>query len=124
MFVKNQEKLTLVDNFIEAIKVEKDLVAISNDLGDEEDEFSMESYMDRVISQLQDEITNLKKNKGEGKNLLRIELVQTLPLRFLQPQESIWRTMLWKFFVALIVCITLRKLVHNSLTHSMHHYFH
>ena len=39
MFVKNQEKLTLVDNFAEAIKVEKDLEAISNYLGDEEDIF-------------------------------------------------------------------------------------
>ena len=27
----------------------------------------MESDLDRVISQLQDEISNLKKNKGEGK---------------------------------------------------------
>ena len=35
MSVKNQENLTLVDNFAEAIKVEKDLEAISNYLGDE-----------------------------------------------------------------------------------------
>jgi hypothetical protein len=49
MFVKNQEKQTLVDNFVEVIKVEKDLEAISNYLGDEENEFSMELYMDRVI---------------------------------------------------------------------------
>ena len=40
MFVKNQEKLTLVDNFVEAIKVEKDLVALSNYMGDEENEAS------------------------------------------------------------------------------------
>ena len=50
MFVKNQEKLTLVDNFVVAIKVEKDLETISNYLVDEEDEVSMESYLDRVIS--------------------------------------------------------------------------
>ena len=67
MSVKNQEKLTLVDNFVEAIKVEKDLETISNYLGDEEDEVSMESDMDRVILQLQDEIMDLKRNKGEGK---------------------------------------------------------
>ena len=34
MFVKNQEKLTPVDNFGEDIKVEKDLEAISSYLGD------------------------------------------------------------------------------------------
>ena len=67
MFVKNQEKKTLVDNFAKAIKVQEDLEAISNYLGNEEDEVLMESYLDRVISQLQDEITNLKRNKGEGK---------------------------------------------------------
>ena len=38
MFVKNQEKQTLADNFMEAIKVEKDLKEISNYLGDEENE--------------------------------------------------------------------------------------
>jgi hypothetical protein len=42
MFVKNQEKLTLVDNFVEDIKVEKDLEALSSCLGDEEDEVLME----------------------------------------------------------------------------------
>jgi hypothetical protein len=67
MFVKNQEKQNLVDNFVEAFKVEKDLEAISNYLGDEENEVSMESDMERVISQLQDEIKNMKTNKGEGK---------------------------------------------------------
>ena len=67
MFVKNQEKRSLVDNFAKAIIVEKDLEAISSYLGDEEEEVSMESDMDRVISKLQDETTNLKMNKGEGK---------------------------------------------------------
>lgn len=41
MFVKNQEKQTMVDSVLEAIKVEKDLEAISNYLGDEENEVSM-----------------------------------------------------------------------------------
>ena len=67
MFVKNQEKITLVDNCAEAIKVEKDLEAISSCLGDEEDEVLMESDMDRIISQFKDEITNLKRNKGQRK---------------------------------------------------------
>jgi hypothetical protein len=49
MFVENQEKQTLGDNFVEGIKVE-DLEAISNYLGDEENEISMESDIDRVIS--------------------------------------------------------------------------
>ena len=123
MFGKNQEKLTLVDNFGEAIQVEKDFETMFSFLGEEENEILMESDLERVISQLQDEITNLKKNKGEGKKHGR-KLVLTLPLKFLQLQESIWRTMLWIIFVTLIVHITLRKLVQNSLTHSMHYYFH
>jgi hypothetical protein len=56
-----------VDNFAEAIKVEKDLEAISNYMGDEENEASTESDMERVILQLQDEITNLERNKVERK---------------------------------------------------------
>ena len=71
MFVKNQEKLTLVDNFAEDIQVEKDFETVYICLGDEEDEILMESYLERVISQLQDEITNLKKNKGEGKKPIK-----------------------------------------------------
>ena len=124
MFVRNQEKLTPVDNFVEAIEVEKDLEALSSCLGEEEDEVLMGSNLDRVISQLQDEITNLKKDKGEGISLSRRKLLLALPLKFLQLQESIWRTMLWIIFVTLIVHITLRKLVQISLTHSMHYYFH
>ena len=38
MFVNNQEKQTLVDNFAEPIKVDKDLATISNYLGDEGNE--------------------------------------------------------------------------------------
>ena len=56
--------------------------------------------------------------------LTKIKLVRTLPFVFLQLQESIWRTMLWIIFVALIVHFTMIKLVQNSLTHSMHYYFH
>ena len=67
IFVKNQEILTLVENFEEAIQVEKDLEELSSCLGEEEDEVLIESNLDRVISQLQDEITDMKKNKGEGK---------------------------------------------------------
>ena len=52
MFVNNWEKQTLVDNFAEAIKVEKDLATISNYLGDEENEALIESNMERVILQL------------------------------------------------------------------------
>ena len=54
-----------MDNFAESIQVEKDLEALSSCLGEEEDGVLMESDLDRVISQLQDEITNLKKNRGE-----------------------------------------------------------
>ena len=65
MFVKNQEKLTLVDNFAESIQVEKDFGTMSSCLGEEED--LTESNLERVISQIQDEISNLKMNKGQGK---------------------------------------------------------
>ena len=62
MFVKTQRKLTLVDNFAEAIQVEKDFETMSSCLGEEED--LTESDLERVISQIQDEIANLKRNKG------------------------------------------------------------
>ena len=45
MFVKTQRKLTLVDNFAEAIQVEKDYEIMSSCLGDEEEE-----DMERIIS--------------------------------------------------------------------------
>ena len=67
MFVKTQRKLTLVDSFVESIQVEMDFETMSSCLGKEEEEILMESDLERVISQIQDEITNLKKNKGEGK---------------------------------------------------------
>ena len=80
MFVKNQEKLTLVDNFVEAIKVE-DLEALSGCLGDEKDEVLMESDMDMIISQLMDEVTNLKRNKGEGKKPLKKKISTNTSLK-------------------------------------------
>ena len=83
MFVKTQRKLTLVDNFAEAIQVEKDFETMSICL-EEEDEFLMESYLERVISHIQDEIENMKKNKEKGRNLSRKKLVLTLPLKFLR----------------------------------------
>ena len=81
MFVKNQQKLTLMDNFIEDIKFEKDLEALSSCLGDEEDGVLMESDMDRIISQLKDEITNMKKNKGEGKKPIKKKISTNASLK-------------------------------------------
>ena len=64
---------------MEAIKVEKDLATISTHLGNEESEASTSQKngrknketksggKDRVIFQLQNEIMNLKRNKGEWK---------------------------------------------------------
>ena len=52
-----------MDNFAESIQVEKDLETMFSCLGEEENEILMESDLERVISQLQEEITNLKKNK-------------------------------------------------------------
>ena len=83
MFVKNKEKQTVVDKFAEAIKVEKNLATISNYLGNEENEVSMESNMDRVISQLQDEVLNLKMNKGEGKKHLKKRISTNTSLKVL-----------------------------------------
>ena len=44
---------------------------MSSCLGYEDDEVLMESNMERIISKLKDEITNLKKKKGEGKKLVK-----------------------------------------------------
>ena len=76
MFVKTQIKLTLVDNFAEAIQVEKDLETMSSRLGEEKD--LMESDMERIISKLKDEITNLKKKKGEGKKPIKKKITTSL----------------------------------------------
>jgi hypothetical protein len=81
MFVRNQEKLTLVDNFVDAIQVKKDLEALSSSLGEEEDQVLMESYLERVISQLQDEIANLKKSRGEGKKVVEKKISTSTSLK-------------------------------------------
>ena len=91
MFVK-ERKRTLVEHFLEAIKVEKELASFSSHQGNEENKSSsskkntkkskgilrmdtekkdkehtdMEN-MQRVIKQLTNELIDLKKNKGEGK---------------------------------------------------------
>ena len=41
----------------------------------------METDLDRVISQLQDEITNLKKNKGEGKKPIKQKINTSTSLK-------------------------------------------
>ena len=69
MFVKTQRKLTFMDNFAESIQVEKDFETKSSCLEEEED--LMESDMERIISKLKDEITNMKKKKGEGKKPIK-----------------------------------------------------
>ena len=78
MFVKTQRKLTLVDNFAEAIQVEKDYEIMSSCLGNEKDEVLIESDVERIISQLQDEITKLKKDKGEGKKHIKKKINTSL----------------------------------------------
>ena len=92
MFVKSKETQTLGENLEESIKVEKDLEAISNHPGNEENEASISkkngkknkgsSKMDldkkqkeptnmdsiqRIIKKLTNEIIDLKKSNGEGK---------------------------------------------------------
>ena len=89
MFVKAREKITLAENFLEAIKVEKDLAYISSHQGNEENKPSSSkkrikknkgilrsnvekkekeptdmASMQRVIKQLTNDIIYLKKNKG------------------------------------------------------------
>ena len=90
MFVKAQENRTLVENFIEAMKVEKDIVSISTSQGNEENKpSSLEkntkkkgslrtdsekqdkeptnmASMQRVLKQIMNELIDLKKSKGEG----------------------------------------------------------
>ena len=91
MFVKAQEKRTLAENFIEAMKVEKDIASIYSSQGNEENKpysskkntkkkgiIRMDTEkkdkeptdmgsMHRVIKQLTSEVTDLKKSKGERK---------------------------------------------------------
>lgn len=90
MFVKSKEKWTLAENFQEAIKVEKNLVAISSHSGNKESKSSTSKQngkkskwiykskskdhtdmdnMHRMIKQLKSEVINLKKINGKGKKL-------------------------------------------------------
>ena len=48
----------------------------------------MESYLDRVISQLDDEITNLKKNKGEGEKPFKKKISTNVSLK-IPPTQGI-----------------------------------
>jgi hypothetical protein len=113
-----------VDNFVEAIQVEKDFEKMSSCLGKEKNEILIESDLEMVISQLQDEITYLKNNKGEGKKHVKKKISTNTSLKVPPTPKPIWRNMLWIISVALMVHITLRKLVQNSLTHFVHYYFH
>ena len=83
MLAKRKANKTLKDNFMESIKVEKDLAASSNHLGNEEGEASTlekngkknkETELNgkyRLILQLQNEIMNLKASKREGKKTFK-----------------------------------------------------
>ena len=51
---------------------------MSSCLGNEKDEVLTESVVERIISQLQDEITKLKKDKGEGKKHVRKKINTSL----------------------------------------------
>lgn len=79
MCVKTQRKLTLVDNFAKAIQVQKDFETMSSCLGKEED--LIESDMERIISKLKDEITNIKKKKGEGKKPIKKKISTNTSLK-------------------------------------------
>ena len=91
MFVKAPKKITLAENFIEALQVEKDIASIASSQGNEENKpSSSEKLMkkkgiiktdlekrekeptdmasvQRVLKQITNELIDLKKSKGEGK---------------------------------------------------------
>jgi hypothetical protein len=83
MFVKRKDIKTLEENFEEAIQIEKDLASISTHRDNDEGEASTlekqgkknkelkSDGKDVVIMQLQSEITNLKRNKREGKKPIK-----------------------------------------------------
>ena len=83
MFVKRKEMRTLEEIFEEAIQIEKDLASISTHRDNDESEASTSEKQgkknkelksdgkDVVIMQLQSEITNLKRNKREGKKPIK-----------------------------------------------------
>ena len=115
MFVKAREKRTLAENFLEAIKVEKDLASISSHQGNEENKPSSSeknikknkgilksdtekkekdptdmASMQRVIKQLTNDIINLKKNKGEGKKPFKpFRKTRTNPVPQIPPTSEI-----------------------------------
>ena len=92
MFVKARQKRTLAENFIKALQVEKDIASISSSQGNEENKPSSSektikkkgilktdtekkdkeptdmASMQRVLKQITNELIDLKKRKGEGKN--------------------------------------------------------
>jgi hypothetical protein len=91
MFGKARQKITLAENFIEALQVEKDIASIASSQGNEENKPSLSekpiekkgilkidtekndqeptdmASMQRVLKQITNELIDLKKNKGEGK---------------------------------------------------------
>jgi hypothetical protein len=130
MLLKSKQIRTLEDNFVEAIKVEKDLAAISNDPGNEESESSTSEKngkkkkeaesdgKDMVIFQFQNEIMNLEMSKGERKKLVKKKNnANNFPQSILL-QESTSKIMRWKTFVVHIMKIIRRKHVHISLIYS------
>ena len=134
MFVKGKENKTLEENFLEEIKVEKYLVAISSHQGNKESKISsldkntkknneiskseldkkdkdptdMES-MQRIIKQLTNEIIDLKNNKGEGnkpfKPFLKKKTNTNSPPQILLLWVLIWKIMLLKTIVICIIKI-------------------
>ena len=125
MFVKRKEIRTLEENFGEAIKVEKDLASISIHQGNEESEASTlekngkknkekeSDWKDRVILQLQSEIMNLERNKGDGKKLVKKKINKNTSLKSLLLQELTWKTMRWTTFVVHIMQIIQRNIVQS-----------
>ena len=81
-FVKQTRKVTLQDNFIETIRIEKDLASLKGSQANDkpsssrvpiktnadrrdQDSFDMEG-LQRMVKQLSNEIIDLKKNSGES----------------------------------------------------------
>ena len=115
MFVKAREKRTLAENFLEAIKVEKELASISSHQGNKETKPSSSEKrikknkgilkldtkkkeneptdmerMQRVIKKLTNDIINLKKNKGEGKKPFKpFRKTRTNPVPQIPPTSEI-----------------------------------
>ena len=111
---------TLEENFEEAIKIEKDLASISTHQGNEESEASTLEKQgkknnelkldgkDVVIMQLQSEITNLKRNKREGKKPIK---KKNTSHQIPTTSGLTWKTMPWTTFVMHIMQIIKRQVV-------------